>query len=113
MNIKNIAALTLAAALTAPAFAGVDYHSPEAPAVAVTQTQPAGLTRAQVRAELVQVEKAGYRGHTSYPAEIQVAEAKVSAQNGATGVGGVADGSSDAGHRGISKFDWTEMYGHH
>ena len=116
MNIKNIAALTLAAALIAPAFAGVDYHSPEAPAVAVTQTQPAGLTRAQVRAELVQVEKAGYRvdsGHTSYPAEIQVAEAKVSAQNGATGVGGVADGSSDAGHRGISKFDWTEMYGHH
>jgi hypothetical protein len=42
------------------------------------------ITRAQVRAELVQVEKAGYDptgDQNNYPANIQAAEAKISAQN--------------------------------
>jgi hypothetical protein len=48
-----------------------------------------GLTRAEVRADLVRVEQAGYRpgngGEAYYPAAIQAAEAKISAQqNGAT-----------------------------
>ncbi|TDG07130.1 DUF4148 domain-containing protein [Paraburkholderia guartelaensis] len=62
------------------------------------------LTRAQVRAELVQLEKAGYNptaDYTNYPQQIQAAEARVSAQNGvpASGFGGVAEGSSAAGAR--------------
>lgn len=57
------------------------------------------VTRAQVRAELVQLEKAGYspaRGNDPhYPDDLLAAEAKVAAQNNA--VGGVADGSSASG----------------
>jgi hypothetical protein len=72
-----------------------------APVVSFAQSdQP--LTRAQVRAELVQLEKAGYNpaasSDTTYPANIQAAEARVAAQNGATsGMGGVVSGSSSSG----------------
>jgi hypothetical protein len=63
------------------------------------------VTRAQVRAELVQLEKAGYQpGHADphYPADIQAAQARVDAQNGtaqaaASGFGGVLNGSSQVG----------------
>jgi len=60
------------------------------------------LTRAQVRAELVQLERAGYHvgdgDNTQYPLNIQAAEAKVSAQNAAAAaVGGTPAGSSTAG----------------
>ncbi|MEM5438854.1 DUF4148 domain-containing protein [Paraburkholderia diazotrophica] len=63
------------------------------------------VSRAQVRAELVQLEKAGYvpfnSSDTQYPANIQSAEAKAQAANGAetSGVGGTADGTSQAGQR--------------
>jgi len=79
-----IQAVVVAAALAAPV------------AVFAQSNQP--VTRAQVRAELVQLEQAGYRpgeDHTTYPAQIQAAEAKVAAQNNA--VGGVAGGSSQSG----------------
>ena len=67
-------------------------------------TQP--VTRAQVRAELVQLEKAGYQPGQSdpyYPANLQAAQARVDAQNGtaqaaATGFGGAVSGSSQSGH---------------
>jgi hypothetical protein len=74
-----------------------------APAAAFAQSnQPA--TRAQVRAELVQLEKTGYNpaaSEANYPVGIQAAEARVAAQNGATtdSVGGVASGSSASGAR--------------
>ncbi|WP_087733215.1 DUF4148 domain-containing protein [Paraburkholderia piptadeniae] len=59
------------------------------------------VTRAQVRAELVQLEKVGYvpsnSNDTQYPANIQSAEAKVQAGN--SGIGGTADGASQAGQR--------------
>jgi hypothetical protein len=97
-----IQAVVIAAALAAPV------------AVFAQSNQP--LTRAQVRAELVQLEKVGYNpadGHNvTYPADIQAAEAKVAAENGATDVGGVANGSSDMGRPVVSKADWNEMYGH-
>lgn len=98
-----IQAVVVAAALAAP--------------VAVFAQSNAPLTRAQVRAELVQLEKAGYHpgegDNTTYPAEIQAAEAKVAAQNGATsGYGGVVNGSSDAGRPAVSKADWNAMYSH-
>lgn len=63
------------------------------------------VSRAQVRAELVQLEKAGYVPSNSsdpqYPSNIQSAEAKVHAANGveSSGVGGIADGTSQAGQR--------------
>lgn len=78
----------------------------------------APLTRAQVRAELVQLEKAGYnqasRNDATYPAEIQAAEARVAAENGAANsYGGVASGSSNSGGRAaVSAADWNAMYNH-
>ena len=79
------------------------------------------LTRAQVRAELVQLEKAGYHvgdgDQTTYPREIQAAEAKVAAQQVAEngGYGGVANGSSDAGQsRDVRVSSYSvSTYNHH
>lgn len=78
------------------------------PAVSFAQSnQP--VTRAQVRAELVQLEKAGYNPATAvdstYPADIQAAEARVQTQNVAvaqapvadTGYGASTNGSSQSG----------------
>ncbi|OAJ55361.1 hypothetical protein A6V36_35190 [Paraburkholderia ginsengiterrae] len=97
-----IQAVVVAAALAAP--------------VAVFAQSNAPVTRAQVRAELIQLEKAGYNpaaaDDTTYPADIQAAEAKVAAQNAATGVGGVASDSSDTGRPAVSKADWDAMYSH-
>lgn len=81
-----IQAVVIAATLAAPV------------AVFAQSNQP--LTRAQVREELIQIEKAGYNPASSnpyeYPANIQAAEARVAAQNSA--VGGVTSGSSQEGH---------------
>ncbi|SEK12003.1 DUF4148 domain-containing protein [Paraburkholderia diazotrophica] len=79
-----------------------------APVVSFAQSnQP--VTRAQVRSELIQLEKAGYNPATAsdptYPADIQAAEARVQAQNGAvaqaaaadTGYGTATNGSSQSG----------------
>jgi hypothetical protein len=74
-----------------------------APAVTFAQQSDAPVTtRAQVRAELIQIEQAGYRpgdgDQTSYPDAVQAAEARVGAQNGgATGYGGMVSGSSSSG----------------
>jgi cytochrome c556 len=89
-----IQAVVVAAVLAAP-FAAFAQSS-----------QP--VTRAQVRAELVQLEKAGYnpaRGSDPYyAADIQAAEARVAAQNGATsGVGGVVSGTSESGAAAVGR----------
>lgn len=64
------------------------------------------LTRAEVRAQLIQVEKAGYNpgraNDVNYPSDIQAAEARVAAQNpqasaNESGYGGVVSGSSASG----------------
>jgi len=55
-----------------------------APVVSFAQSNQQPLTRAQVRAELVQLEKAGYNPNDwiNYPENIQAAQAKIaSAQN--------------------------------
>ena len=75
-----------------------------APAVTFAQTTSAPLTRAQVRAELIQLEQAGYRpsagDDANYPSDILAAEAKVAAENNAQqtndAMGGVPLGSSSA-----------------
>lgn len=59
-----------------------------------------GLTRAQVRAELVAVEKAGYNPNDwmHYPDNIRAAEARVAAEKGDTsGYGEGSNGTSQAG----------------
>lgn len=60
------------------------------------------LTRAQVRADLVQVEKAGYNPNDwiHYPENIQAAEARVAAekQANATAYGSGSNGSTQAGN---------------
>ncbi|MFL6639965.1 MAG: DUF4148 domain-containing protein [Paraburkholderia graminis] len=63
------------------------------------------VTRAQVRAELVQLEKAGYepsRADRYYPADLQAAQNRVAEHNGTaqpavSSYGGVNNGSSDSG----------------
>jgi hypothetical protein len=89
LNIKSlVSAVALASALAAPAGS-----------FAQQSNEP--VTRAQVRAELVPLEKAGYqpgRNDPHYPADIQAAEARVAAQNGgSSSYGGVVSGSSASG----------------
>jgi hypothetical protein len=70
----------------------------------VQSNQP--LTRAEVKADLVRVEQAGYNPATGtdpyYPADIQAAEARVAPQAGTaavdnTGVGGAVGGTAQSG----------------
>jgi membrane protein involved in colicin uptake len=86
--MKTIATLLVtAAALTAPV-------------LSFAQSADHGLTRAQVRAELVQLERAGYNPQTaadaSYPQEIQLAEAKVAAENNAATTTSAASAANTA-----------------
>jgi Domain of unknown function (DUF4148) len=79
------------------------------------------VTRAQVRAELVQLEKAGYTpgraNDPHYPDDIQTAEAKISAQRDAAGnvdssFGGVQDISSASGSR-TTATGLGSLFAHH
>jgi hypothetical protein len=79
------------------------------PAAAFAQSN-APLTRAQVRAELVQLEKSGYNpaaDYTQYPQNIQAALARESAKNGAdaaaaSAYGGAANASAGSVDKGAS-----------
>jgi hypothetical protein len=78
--MKAIIFATLAVALATPVVSFAQSAEP--------------VTRAQVRADLVQLESAGYRPvsqDASYPSDIQAAEARVHAGNGASAYGGVSD----------------------
>jgi hypothetical protein len=87
-----IPAVVIVSALAAPtfAFAQSSDNSP--------------VTRAEVKAQLVQLEKAGYNpsgDQINYPANIQAAQARVDAQNqAATSYGPSTSGTSAAGVRG-------------
>ena len=76
-----------------------------APLYGFAQQDSATVTRAQVRSDLVQVERAGYSPSVGedhdYPSDIQSAERKVAAQPGGSGsdsVGGVTARSA-SGHQ--------------
>ncbi|CAE6799250.1 DUF4148 domain-containing protein [Paraburkholderia nemoris] len=78
------------------------------PVAGYAQESSSTVTRAQVRAELIQLESVGYQpgraNDPHYPTDIQAAEAAVAAQKGAesnvaSGMGGVRSGSSDSGNR--------------
>lgn len=78
------------------------------------------ITREQVRAELIQLQQAGYHvgdgGEAHYPDAIQAAQARIAARNNDTsntsGYGGSAAGSSQSGRAAVSEADWNAMYGH-
>jgi hypothetical protein len=89
------------------------------PAVSFAQTN-APLTRADVRAQLIQLEKAGYNpasDHTQYPKNIQAAQARVNAENSmsATSYGSSTNGTSASSSRAVQS-DIVELgpiYAHH
>jgi len=78
-----------------------------APLAAFAQSNQQPLTRAEVRADLARVEKAGYNPNDwyHYPANIQAAEARIAADNkaDATAYGSSSNGSSQAGQRAVSQ----------
>lgn len=86
-----------------------------APVVSFAQSSD-HVTRAQVRNELVQLEKAGYRvgdgDQTSYPSQIHAAIARVSMQSG-NGFGGVNSDSSAAGARTVAATNVRSVYAGH
>ena len=82
------------------------------PIASHAQEAASTVTRAQVRAELVQLENAGYTpgraNDPHYPDNIQAAEAKISAQrntdaNVETSFGGVQDSRTESGSRTVVK----------
>jgi hypothetical protein len=90
MNKSLISALVLAAALAAPALAFAQSNS--------------GITRAEVRAELMQLERAGYNpasDRVHYPDALLAAEARVDALQGvnASPYGPSTSGTSASGGR--------------
>jgi hypothetical protein len=95
-----------------------------APLAAFAQSDQQPLTRAEVRADLARVEKAGYNPNDwmHYPENIQAAEARVAAEkaggqadNGGYGAG--SNGTSQAGERtssAVSSYSVPVVqYGHH
>lgn len=98
-----ISAVVVAAALVAPVASFAQSNQP--------------LTRDDVRAQLVQLEKAGYNpigDHTEYPGNLLAAQARVDAQNGTaqaetSGYGAPAVGTSQSGHS-TSSSDRNSVY---
>ena len=89
-----------------------------APGFSFAQAANAPVTRAEVKADLVRVEQAGYRPAAKdpyYPSDIQAAEAKVAAQRQmpeAASVGGVPTGASQADAP-LALNDAQPVYDHH
>ncbi|KXV06256.1 hypothetical protein CR51_11955 [Caballeronia megalochromosomata] len=86
--MKVIQSLIVAAAVALPAFSFAQSNQP--------------ITRAEVRAQLVELQKAGYdpaSDQTQYPQNIQAAEARVDAAKGLTAYGAPAGGSVASGAR--------------
>lgn len=75
------------------------------PAISFAQSSQQGLTRAQVRAELVELQQAGYNPATgdnaNYPNNLQAAQARVTEEHlanaGTSGYGAPAAGTTQAG----------------
>ena len=106
MNKSLVSFVIVAAVLTAPvaAFAQADT----------------GITRAEVRAELVQLEKAGYNpasDHTHYPDALLAAEARIDALQGvnARAYGSSVNGTSASGMHSTLDAQGTArpLYSHH
>ena len=91
------------------------------PVAGYAQESSSAVTRAQVRAELVQLESVGYwpgrANDPHYPADIQAAEAAVASQKGAgsdvgSGVGGAPSGAFASGNRITANSAFDSLYTH-
>jgi hypothetical protein len=73
------------------------------PVVSFAQQSNAPVTRAKVRAELIEIEQGGYkpgRRNPNYPEDVQAAHARVAAAQAQTSSYGPAvNGSSQSGHQ--------------
>ncbi|WP_269510851.1 DUF4148 domain-containing protein [Burkholderia sp. IMCC1007] len=86
-----------------------------APIVAFAQTTDHAVTRADVRADLVRVETAGYRPVGTdpyYPDDIQAAEAKVAAQQSQSAAAQPTDAAKTATSS-LASLDTQPLYEHH
>ncbi|RQH01664.1 DUF4148 domain-containing protein [Paraburkholderia dinghuensis] len=92
------------------------------PVVAHAQSDASGTTRAQVRQEIVQLERVGYQparlDNANYPDDILAAEARIRAAGGANSyavnaVGGATDGHSDSGIRLVASGSQSQLFSHH
>jgi hypothetical protein len=90
------------------------------PVAGYAQESSSTVTRAQVRAELVQLENVGYRpgraNDPHYPADIQTSEAAVASKgaesNVGSSVGGARSGSSASGNRVTANAPFDSLYAH-
>ncbi|EKS71680.1 MULTISPECIES: DUF4148 domain-containing protein [Caballeronia] len=90
------------------------------PIASIAQTAQPQLSRAQVRADLRQIEQAGYnparRDDVSYPADIQAAEMRVAARDGLDGgrssMGGAPTSTSESGHA-TANHGRNSLFSHH
>ncbi|WP_175822642.1 DUF4148 domain-containing protein [Burkholderia sp. BCC0419] len=86
-----------------------------APIVAFAQTTDHTVSRADVRADLVRVEQAGYRPVGTdpyYPEDIQAAEAKVAAQQAQSAAARPTDAAKTATSS-LASLDPQPLYEHH
>jgi hypothetical protein len=92
------------------------------PVAAQAQESGSTVSRAQVRAELVQLESVGYRpgraNDPHYPADIQAAEAVIASQKDAasnteSSVGGLRSTSFESGSRDVAQVSDRSLYARH
>jgi hypothetical protein len=80
-----------------------------APVLSLAQESNAPVSRAQVRAQLVQLEAEGYKRaphDIEFPENFQAAEARVATGSGAAGVAGVGGSSEVLSQSGSSDVTW-------
>ena len=87
------------------------------PTLSFAQASNAPVTRAEVKADLVQVEQAGYnpaRKDLNYPADIQAAEARIDTSSAAdTSYGGVSNGAAFGSPAPVAVLQSQSLYTHH
>ena len=87
------------------------------PSLAFAQTTSAPVTRAEVRADLVRVEQAGYHpeeNNLHYPADIQAAEARIHVAPGADhSYGGVQNDSASGAQPPAALIQGRTLYSGH
>jgi hypothetical protein len=88
-----------------------------APALSFAQVSNAPVTRAEVKADLVQVEQAGFspaRNDLNYPADIQAAEARIHTPSTTnTSYGGVTNGTAFGSKAPVAELQSQALYMHH
>ncbi|WP_241341729.1 DUF4148 domain-containing protein [Burkholderia cenocepacia] len=85
------------------------------PMMSFAQSGNVPLTRAQVRAQLIQIEKAGYfpsRKDPNYADLLQAAERRISLERTGSGVGSEPANQAASG-RHVWKNDQSQLYRHH